>query len=51
MIDDGGWQHGGAFALPAARYGLERCERNLKPRKCRVFKIGFLLSWRETPTK
>ncbi len=40
-----------ASALPAGRYGLERCEHNLKPRKCRVFKIGFLLSRPETPTK
>ncbi len=45
------WQHSGPFALPAARYGLERCGHNLKPRKPRVYKIGLLLSRHETPTK
>ncbi|WP_235805900.1 hypothetical protein, partial [Levilactobacillus koreensis] len=42
---------GGSFALPAGRYGLERCEHTLKPRKSRVSKLGFLLSRQETPTK
>ncbi|KRK92640.1 hypothetical protein FC99_GL001963 [Levilactobacillus koreensis JCM 16448] len=37
-------------ALPAAKYGPERCEYNLKPRNPRVFKFGFLLSqWEGHP--
>ncbi|WP_407887013.1 hypothetical protein [Levilactobacillus sp. N40-8-2] len=38
------------IALPAGRYGLDWCEHNLKPRKNRVSKFGFLLGqWENHP--